>query len=109
MASVFRNAFLRLDDGFDDVYTCPAATTAIVLHCQVTNIDASNHDLSMLWTDFSAANSDDYIANEIVVPANAAYEPIGGKLVLEAGDKISAKTDDPSEPLEVSLSVLEIS
>ncbi len=108
MASVFKNAFLYVGDEYNDVYICPAGTTAIVLHCQVTNIGASNHDLSMEWTDFSSGMLVS-LASEIVVPENAAYEPIGGKLVLEAGDKISAKTDDPSEPLEVSLSVLEIS
>jgi hypothetical protein len=108
MASVFKNASLVLKDGFLDVYTCPAGAVAIVLHCQAANVDESNHDLSMLWTDFSAANSNVYIANEIVVPANAAYEPIGGKLVLESGDKIRAKTD-VDDQVEVSVSVLEIS
>jgi hypothetical protein len=59
----------------------------------------------MVWTDASDSNTATTLAEAIVVPENAAYEPIG-KLVLEAGDKIRANAD-ASSALEMTVSVLE--
>lgn len=108
MASVFKNFNLLLTDEFQDVYTCPANTKTIVLHCQAANIDLDNHDLSIYWSDASSVSRNVYLASEIVVPTNAAYEPIGGKLILEEGDKIRAKADSNSF-IDISMSVMEMS
>ena len=105
MATVFKNAKAALTASLADVYVVPAATTAIVIGVHVTNIGTADHELDMVWTDASDSNAATYLANEIVVPENAAYEPVG-KLVLEAGDKIRANADAGSA-LEVTVSVLE--
>jgi hypothetical protein len=109
MAQVFKNARKVLSDSATDVYTVPAATTAIVIGCQISNVDnANNVDLRFWWTDASDADAVTYLGYDIIVPALAAYEPIGGKLVLEAGDKLVGLGSVASD-LEVSLSVLELS
>ena len=48
------------------------------------------------------------LAHTVAVPADSALNPIGGKLVLEAGDQVRAWAGTASD-LEIVLSVLEIS
>lgn len=105
MANTFKNAKALLTTSLADVYTVPSATTAIVIGVHVANIGAADHSLDMVWTDASDSNTATTLAEAIVVPENAAYEPVG-KLVLEAGDKIRANAD-ASSALEVTVSVLE--
>ena len=105
MPNVFKNARAALGTTLTDIYTVPAATTAIVIGCHVTNVGAANGQLTMVWTDASNSNTATHIAQAIVVPDAAAYEPVG-KLVLEAGDKIRANANATST-LEMTISVLE--
>lgn len=105
MANTFKNAKAALGTALADVYTVPSATTAIVIGVHVANIGTADHTLDMVWTDASDSNTATTFAEAIVVPENAAYEPIG-KLVLEAGDKIRANAD-ASSALEITVSVLE--
>jgi hypothetical protein len=108
MAATFKNARAVLGDTATLVYTVPAATTAIVLGCQVANVSSDPQELDFWWTDDSAADAVTYLAETITVPADAAYEPIGGKLVLEAGDTLTGLSETDDE-LEVTVSVLELS
>ena len=108
MAQVFKNAGQVLTTSAEPIYTVPALTTAIVIGCQVTNVGTSAYNLSLSWLDSSDANAETYLAQAIPVPDAAAYEPIGGKLVLEAGDVIRGFASSNSA-LEVTVSVLEIS
>ena len=108
MAATFKNARSVLADSATTVYTCPSATTAIIIGCQVANVGAADHQLDFYWEDTSAAGTATYLADEVTVPQYAAYEPIGGKLVLEAGDIVKGLGDTAST-LEVTLSVLELS
>lgn len=108
MAETFRNHRAVLAVTATTVYTVPAGTTAIVLGAQVANRGAGANELEFWWTDASAADVVTYLGDGIIVPAQAAYEPVGGKLVLEAGDKIQGLGETVSE-LEVTVSVLELS
>jgi hypothetical protein len=108
MAETFKNVRTVLGDSPTDIYTVPAGTTAIVIGCQVANVGAASNELDFWWTDSSAADAATYLGNQIVVPVQAAYEPIGGKLVLEAGDKLRGESENDLE-LEATVSVLEIS
>ena len=105
MANVFKNAKLSLSASAQDIYTVPSATTAIVVGIQVTNIGSANHTLDLVWSDSSDSDTETYLSSAIVVPENAAYEPVG-KLILEAGDKLRGNADS-SSALEVTVSVLE--
>ena len=105
MANTFKNVRAALGTSLADVYEVPSATTAIVIGCHVTNVGAANGELTLLWTDDSAADVATYLADLIVVPEVAAYEPVG-KLVLEAGDKLRGMAD-ATATLEITVSVLE--
>lgn len=107
MANTFKNAKLELTDTDSTIYTVPAGTVAIIINSHVTNIAVSNTELTMTWIDSSDSNNSTYIADAIVVPSTAAYEPMG-KLVLEAGDSVKGFASANSA-LDVTLSILEIS
>jgi hypothetical protein len=108
MAETFKNVRALLADSATDVYTVPAGTVAIVIGAQVANIGSGSNELDFWWTDASAADAITRLGSKIVVPTAAAYEPIGGKLVLEAGDKLRGESENDQE-LEATVSVLEIS
>lgn len=108
MAQVFKNAKQVLGDTATEVYVVPANTIAIVIGAQVSNVDTENRNLRFWWTDASDTDTVTYLGYDITIPLKAAYEPVGGKLVLEAGDKLFGLGSVASE-LEVSVSVLELS
>lgn len=108
MAQTFKNARAVLADTATTVYTCPAGTTAIVIGCQVTNIDATAVDLQFWWTDASDTDAITHLGYNISIPAKAAYEPVSGKLVLEAGDTVKGLGSVASD-LEATVSILELS
>ena len=106
MAETFQTVNVALGNTADAVgYTCPAATTAIVIHCQVANVDGTNAaDLNIDMNDGSVVAA---LASTISVPADSAINPIGGKLVLAAADELRAWAGAASD-LEMTLSLLEI-
>jgi hypothetical protein len=108
MAENFTNAKAVLGDSATTIYTCPAATKAIVIGCQVTNVTASTNGLDFYWTDASDSNAVTYLSDAIGVPTQSSYEPIGGKLVLEAGDSLVG-ISSTNLGLEATVSVLELS
>ena len=106
MAEAFQAVNVALGNSADAVvYTCPASTTAIVIHCQVANVDGTNAaDLNIDHNDGSTVSA---LVSTLAVPADTAVNPIGGKLVLEAADTLRAWAGAASD-LELTLSVLEI-
>lgn len=109
MANTFKNFRGALTTGGVTVYTCTAATTAIVLHLQVANVDGVNSaDATVRWTDSSNSGAVTRLANTVAVPADTSISVLTGKLVLEAGDTIVGVASADSD-LELSGSVLEIS
>ena len=106
MAETFKAVNVALGDSADAVvYTCPGSTTAIVIHCQVANVDGTNAaDLNIDHNDGSTVAA---LVSTLSVPADSAVNPIGGKLVLEAADTLRAWAGAASD-LELTLSVLEI-
>lgn len=98
---------LALTTTLADAYTCPASTSATVMFCQVTNIDGTNNvEVDVTFVDASNANAETYLVYTMVCPADGAMNPIGGRLVLEAGDKIRAKASAAGDAV-LTLSVLE--
>lgn len=108
MANTFKNAKAKIQSTDTTVYTCPSATVAIVVGCQVANVSASAEEVSVWWTDDSDTDAITRLVEDVVIPAKASLAPIAGKLVLEAGDVIKAigQTNDDAE---ITVSVLEIS
>jgi len=106
MAETFQTVNVALGNTADAVvYTCPSATTAIVIHCQVANVDGTNAaDLNIDMNDGSVVAA---LVSTLSVSADTAVHPIGGKLVLEAADELRAWAGAASD-LEMTLSILEI-
>jgi hypothetical protein len=106
--ATFKNVKKILGTSASDVYEVPAATTAIVIGCQASNVHSASRTFRFWWTDDSDGDAVTRLAFDVVIPAYAAYEPIGGKLVLEAGDKLRGQNEGTNH-VEVSVSVLELS
>ena len=107
MAETFKNAKAVLADTATTIYTVPAGTTAIVIGFQVANIGTQNYPLDISWLDASDSNTETYLSEAIIIPDGSAYEPIGGKLVLEAGDVLRGSSNQASV-FEATVSVLEL-
>lgn len=109
MAETYKNARKALDTTYGvAVYTCPSATTAIVLSAVAANVDGvSSAGVSAQWLDNSAADVATRIIDGVVVPATAAVNLMSGPIVLEAGDAFQAKAT-ASGDIELTLVVDEI-
>ena len=109
MAETFKNFKGAMGTSAGAVYTCPVATTAIVLTIQVTNIDGANEaDARVSWTDSSDSGAESYLIKAAPVPAGSALGVLSGKLVLEDGDTVKAMASAAGD-LVVIGSVVEIS
>lgn len=106
MAETFKNAKAALGTAVTTIYTCPSATTSVIIHAQVVNTAGSALLTDVYWTDASDAGGTAYLAENVSIPAGAAYEPIGGKLVLEAGDALIA-TGEVASQLQASIAFVE--
>tara|TARA_R100001509_G_scaffold139867_1_gene94466 strand:- start:2072 stop:2401 length:330 start_codon:yes stop_codon:yes gene_type:complete len=108
MAETFKSVNADLDTSADaSIYQCPSSTTAIVILCQIANVDGSNSvDVYVDYYDSSTTTAK-ALAHTVAVPADSSLNPIGGKLVLEAGDQLRAWASADADA-EIVLSVLEI-
>jgi len=107
MAETFRMYNQTLTTSNANVYVSPANTTTIVILGQVANVDTANAaDIYVFATD-SGNTSTKFLAKKVPVPAAAATTFLTGKLVLEAGDYITANANLNSA-IDVTLSVLQI-
>ena len=96
MANTFKNASLVSVNhaALATLYTCPSATTAIILGLALTNKTDNSVTVSVQLTD-SSASITPLLLNEVTVPANTTLEVFAGqKYVLEAADilKVQAGT-----------------
>jgi predicted aminopeptidase len=106
MPNVFKNARAALTGSTAVVYTCPSATTAIVLLAQAANVDNSAAvSATATWSD---GTNTTHLVKAVSIPQYAAVNLLAGKLVLEAGDSVSAFSTATNR-VELTLSVLEIS
>ena len=107
MAETFRMYNQTLTTANANVYVSPANTTSIVILGQIANIDTANAvDVYVTATD-AANTSTRFLAKKIPVPAAAATTFLSGKLVLEAGDYISANANS-NNGIDMTVSVLQI-
>ena len=108
MAESYKSVNADLSTTADtSIYQCPSATTAVVLLCQIANVDgSSNVDVYVDYYDSSTTTAK-ALAHTVSVPADTSLNPIGGKLVLETGDQIRAWASAASDA-EIVISVVEI-
>lgn len=104
MANTFKVYRAALGASASTVYTVPAATTAIVLMAQAANVDTATAPVTMTWND---GTNDTHLVKELSIPTYSAVNTLSGKLVLEAGDTLSANSNAINK-VELTVSVLEI-
>jgi len=107
MAGTFVDKTVALGFSADVSVYSPSGATAIVIHCQVANVDGTSAaDLNVDLYDTSATTAA-AVVSTLSVPADSAVNPIGGKLVLEDGDELRAWASATGD-LELTLGILEI-
>lgn len=88
MANTFKNASLVSVNhaALATLYTCPSATTGIILGLALTNKTDNSVNATVQMTDASASTTP-LLLNEVTIPANTTLEVFAGqKYVLETGD-----------------------
>jgi len=109
MPEVFQRTSLAVTSTEADAYTCPSATTAVVLSCLIANVDGTNSDDITAKVTDNSNSEQSRIASTITVPADASLELIPNKLVIEAGEKLRLTGAATSGRLSATVSILEIS
>ena len=115
MANTFKNASLAdvTTNGISAshsgglLYTCPSATTAIILGLALTNKTDASVTISAQFTDTSASGNR-LLLNEVSIPANTTLEVLAGqKYVLEASDILKVQASAASS-LDAVLGLMQI-
>lgn len=91
MAEALKNARANLTNQFQTIYTCPTATSAMVVSLLFANIEGSNnYSITSQWRDSSASNVPTLIASTITIPADSTLTALtkSAPLALEAGDTL---------------------
>ena len=114
MANTFKNASSKSvnHSAFETLYTCPAATTAIILGLALTNKTSSAVNVSVQMIDSSASGSaadkERLLLNEVSIPANTTLEVFAGqKYVLETTDILKVKAGTTTS-LDAVLGLMQI-
>ena len=116
MANTFKNASLAdiTTNGISAshsgglLYTCPSATTAIILGLAITNKTDASVNASVQFTDASDSNATRLLLNEVTIPANTTLEVLAGqKYVLEASDILKVQASAATS-LDAVLGLMQI-
>ena len=99
----FKTYTKQLTTSGQTIYTAPTGYTGIILYAHVTNYGSADTTVTMSHVRSSTTTQ---IINAASVPANDAYIPLDGKLVLETSDYITA-TAGTNSILKILVSVLE--
>ena len=107
MANTFKSAASGSTTTIQTLYTCPAATTAVVHAVYLSNIDGTN-DATIDLSISGSANFDDrrYILKTVDVPADSTVV-IEKPINLGAGDKLETQASANGD-IDVFASILEI-
>ena len=90
-----------------DVYTCPANTTAIIKEIIVTNIDGTNNaDITLALHDNSASSAKAFVSTK-QVDADTFLRLDSANIYLEASDKIQAQAHSANDDLNLFLFIEE--
>jgi hypothetical protein len=104
MANTFKNVLYEVTDTLATFYTCPAATTAVVIGCQAANKTIGTVAFDLVIDD---GVDSEFLLNNLSLPAGASVNCLAGKLVLEASDVLRAECGTTAD-VGIVLSVLEI-
>jgi|LWDU01.1.fsa_nt_gi hypothetical protein len=106
MANTFKNAGIQVGTSRTTLYTCPAATTAVIHALYISNVDgAVGADVDIEIT-IDGGTTYRYVGKTLAVPEDSTLvldKPIN----LEAGD-ILAVTSSSAGDIEAVCAILEI-
>ena len=106
MANTFKNAAKAVGNTNTTLYTCPAATTAVIHAVFISNVDGVNDaSIDVIVTDDSKS-TDFHIMKTVNVPADSSLV-IEKPINLEAADILKVKASATGD-LEAFASVLEM-
>jgi len=108
MANTFKSyTKASIGTSTQDVYTVPAATTAIIIGFCISNRTGSSVTSDVYVNKSSVSADDVYIVKGILIPDGSLYDfNAGNKIILQTGDKIQV-TSNTASSVDVILSVLE--
>jgi hypothetical protein len=106
MANTFVNAGVAVGTSRTTVYTCPAATQAVVTAVYLSNVDGTNSVDASLECTTDGGSTYFYIAKTVPVPGDSTLV-VDKAVNLEAGD-ILAATASATGDLQCVVGVLEI-
>ena len=109
MANTFKNAALADVDStaYDTLYTCPSATTTIVLGVAIANKTAQAVNITVQFNDDSA-NTSHQLLEQVDIPGRTTLEVLAGqKYVLEAADTLTCKAG-ANTSIDVTMGLMEI-
>ena len=107
MANTFTSAATGSTTGVTTMYTCPAATSAVVHAMYLSNVDGTN-DATISISDSGSANFDTrrYLLKTLDDPADSTVV-IEKPINLGASDKLETQAS-ANDDIEVFASILEI-
>lgn len=100
--NVFKSIATELTTEEETLYTAPANTTSIILLAQVANVDTEEN----ANVTFLTSVNDTELVKDFTIPVGDAGSVLQGKLVLEAGQAVSAFSSANSV-LKITVSILE--
>ena len=95
-------------DSYSGLYTCPAATTALVnsvYFCNRNTESGISTAINLRFYDSATTNTFSIVSG-VALPGQASIQPISAPLVLKAGDYIQVA--DSSGFADVTANILEI-
>jgi hypothetical protein len=102
--NVFKTVTANLITSANVIYTAPSLRTTIVLSLQVTNVSGSTANTTVYHS--TVGNQYVELCNNFEIPVNDSASILGGKLVLETGQKLVAKAG-ANTALRLVMSLLE--
>ena len=107
MANTFKNAATGSNTALTTIYTCPAATSAVVHAIYLSNVDGTNDATVNIAVSGSAYfDHRSYLLKTVNVPADTTIV-IEKPINLGAGDKLETQAS-AIEDIDVFASILEI-
>ena len=95
-----------VNPAFEEIYTCPAGVTAIVLLAQIANIGTTTVQASFAHVKDITVT---YLVKNAKIPKEDALSVLTGRLVLEEGHRVRVFTDSAASAgkLQIVMSIVE--
>jgi hypothetical protein len=103
MANTFKVTSADVGTSYAAALTAGGSETIIVIGMNVANMHSSTDSWMSAKVVQSGGGSESILVHQINVPTNDSFNPVSGKLVLEAGDALHLDAENASS-LEATIS-----